>query len=524
LKSSAARSIVGRQTRKSGPHPIQSETAARVIISGIDLAIIAGYVLMMLGVGYYVMRKAPSFEEYLVAGRSMTTPILVCTLASTYYGLDVLFGTSEIAYNDGVVAFFGYSELSLAIYVVAAFALSKKLRDANFTSLPDILDRFYGRGTALFGASASIFYSIPALSLFALGRITEVVFGIDARLGALLLGSVALLYTLLGGLWAVAITDTIQFVLMCLTLAIAVPLLMGKVGGFEAVAEFAPDTFFAPLGGIPILLMVAYAATGLSILVDPGFYQRIFAAANARQARNAMLIAIGVWIFYDWLVTAGGMMAAAGVHAGDLPADLHPNDALLTAVVYALPVGLVGIFLAGVLATAMSTIDSYTLVSGANLAYDVYRPLVKPDATDQDLVRYTRIGIVASWILGYALAFMFDRLMALWVFNATALTSTVLVPIFMGLFWKGRRTPLAGLMSCAFGFGSVIVYYVGISYLGVENELWGTYIWTFSVGGASISIWQEYALFFTLPTSLLGFAIGNALSSGDTIPPAETAS
>jgi SSS family solute:Na+ symporter len=368
---------------------------------------------------------------------------------------------------------------------------------------------------------ASIFYSIPALSLFALGRITEVVFGIDARLGALLLGSVALLYTLLGGLWAVAITDTIQFILMCLTLAIAVPLLMGKVGGFEAVAEFAPDTFFAPFGGIPILLMFAYAATGISILVDPGFYQRIFAAKSAQQARNAMLIAIGVWIVYDWLVTAGGMMAAAAVHAGDLPADLHPNDALLTAVVYALPVGLVGIFLAGVLATAMSTIDSYTLVAGANIAFDVYRPLVKPNASDQELVRYTRFGVIVSWVLGYSLAFMFDRLMALWVFTATFLTSIVLVPIFMGLYWKGKRTPLAGMMSCAFGLGSVIAYYIGISRLGVENELWGTYIWTFSIGGASISLWQEYGLFFSLPMSLLGFVVGNALSTRDTMPPLE---
>ncbi len=488
-------------------------------ISGIDLAIIGAYILMMLGVGYYVMRQAPTFEEYLVAGRSMTTPILVCTLASTYYGLDVLFGTSEIAFNDGIVAFFGYSELSLGIYLVAAFALSKKLRNANFTSLPDILDRFYGRTSGIFGALASIFYSIPALSLFALGRITEVVFGIDARIGALLLGSVALLYTLLGGLWAVAITDTIQFILMCLTLAIAIPLLMGKVGGFDAVAEFAPETFFAPFGGIPIFLMIAYAATGISILVDPGFYQRIFAAKDFRQARNAMLIAIGVWIAYDWLVTAGGMMAAAAVDAGDLPADLHPNDALLAAVVYALPVGLVGIFLAGVLATAMSTIDSYTLVAGANVAYDIYRPLVKPNASDQDLVRYTRIGIVISWILGYSLAFMFDRLMALWVFTATFLTSTVLVPIFMGLYWKGKRTPLAGVMSSAFGLGGVIVYYLAIASLGVEDELWGTYIWTFSIGAAEISLWQEYGLFFSLPLSLLGFFVGNALSKdGSTLP------
>jgi len=489
-------------------------------ISVIDLSIIVAYIMMMLGIGYYVMRKAPNFEEYLVAGRSMTTPILVCTLASTYYGLDVLFGTSEIAFNDGIVAFFGYTGLSLAVYVFAALVLSRPLREANFTSLPEILDRYYGRSASVFGAVASISYSIPALSLFALGRVTEVIFGIDAEVGALLLGLVALLYTLWGGLWAVAITDTIQFVLMCLTLAIALPLLMMEVGGFDAVVESVPATHFEPFGGIPIFLMFAYAATGISILVDPGFYQRIFAAKSYRQARNAMLIAIAVWVAYDWLVTAGGMMAATAVHAGDLPAGLHSNDALLTAVIYALPVGLVGIFLAGVLATAMSTIDSYSLVAGANFAYDLYRPLLKPDISDRELVRITRIGIVVSWLLGYSLAFTFDRLMALWVFMATFLTSTVLVPIFMALFWKGRRSPLAGVLSCALGLGSVIAYYITISQLGEANETWGTHIWTFRLNGVSISLWQEYALFFSLPISLMGFMLGNLLSR-DTRGPSE---
>ena len=89
-------------------------------ISPIDLTIVAVYVCVMLGIGYYVFKKSPNLEEYLLAGRSMTTPILVCTLASTYYGLDVLFGTSEVGFNDGVVAFFGYSEMSLGFYVFAA--------------------------------------------------------------------------------------------------------------------------------------------------------------------------------------------------------------------------------------------------------------------------------------------------------------------------------------------------------------------------------------------------------------------
>jgi SSS family solute:Na+ symporter len=481
-------------------------------LSWVDISVVGAYVLAMLGVGFYVFKRSPGFEEYLIAGRSMTTPVLICTLASTYYGLDVLFGTSEIAYNDGVVAFFGYSELSLGFYILAAYALSKPLRKARFTSLPEILERGYGRSAGVLGAVSSILYSVPALSLFALGRITEVMFGIDARVGALMLGSVALVYTLFGGLLAVAVTDTLQFVVMCLTLVIAIPILMGEFGGFDAVAAQVPASHFDILGGIPIWLVVAYAGTGISILVDPGFYQRIFAARSYKQARNAMLIALVVWGAYDWLVTAGGMLARTAVELSIL-APMHSNDALLTAVVYALPIGLVGLFLAGVLATSMSTIDSYSLVAGANMSYDIYRPLVKPDANDEELVRMTKRGIVVSWIMGYLLAFMFDRLIALWVFNASLMTSTVFVPIMATLFWKGRKTPAAGICSFVFGMVSVALYYFGVAQLGVYDDVWGTYIWTFAWGGEEYSLWQEYSLFFSLPMSFVGFLIGNCFGS-----------
>jgi Na+/proline symporter len=226
-----------------------------------------------------------------------------------------------------------------------------------------------------------------------------------------------------------------------------------------------------------------------------------------------MLISVGIWMAYDWLVTAGGMLARAGVAAGTIPAGIHSNDALLIAVTMALPVGLTGLFLAGVLATAMSTVDSYTLVSGSNFSYDLYRPIRKPDASDSELVRLTKYGIVFSWVLGFGMAFLFDRLMALWVFMATMLTSTVLVPIFVALYWKGRKTSAAGLTSCVVGLASVLAYYVVIQQLGAENEVYGTYIWTFSIGGRSVSLWQEYALYFSLPMSFVGFLVGNLFGS-----------
>ncbi len=109
------------------------------------------------------------------------------------------------------------------------------------------------------------------------------------------------------------------------------------------------------------------------------------------------------------------------------------------------------------------------------------------------------------------MAFLFERVMALWVFMATGLSSMVLVPILMALFWEGKKVPLAGVLSSLFGLVSMIVYYVVVGLLGVENEIYGTYIWTVSLGGTTFDLWQEYALFFTLPASILGFVMGSVL-------------
>jgi hypothetical protein len=119
--------------------------------------------------------------------------------------------------------------------------------------------------------------------------------------------------------------------------------------------------------------------------------------------------------------------------------------------------------------------------------------------------------VVLAWVAGYALAFMFERLMALWVFVATTLTSTVLVPIFIALYSNMKKTTMAGLMSCLAGLASVIGYYVLVQRLGAYDDVYGTFIWTVEIGSSSVALWQEYALFFSLPISVAGFLVGNRI-------------
>ena len=480
-------------------------------IATIDYIIIAIYLMGMIGVGVWFAKKHTDFDDFFLAGRSLTTPLLITTLISTYYGIDVLFGDSQLGFTDGVVAWFGYARPTYAFFLIAAFFLAQRLKEEDFKSLPDILDKYYGKKTRYVGAITSFIYSLPALSLYGFGMLGDVILGWEPIMGMLVLGGIALVYTLTGGFWAVVLTDSIQFLFMCVVLALAVPFAMNFIGGFDKMIDILEPSYFDTLGDLSIWLIIIYASTGLAILVEPTFYQRIFAAKSYKNVRNALIIGIFIWGSYDWIITIIAMAAKTGVLQGILPTDLAPDAALLTVMVAALPAGALGLFMAGVLSTEMSTLDSYCLVAGGNVAYDIYRPAIKPDATDEELIKKTRYGILLSWILGLAMAVSFDQMLGLWVFMASILISSVMVPILLGLFIPRFRKALAGFLSAGLGLASTVILNIYIMMTGTFDVLEETYI----IQWFGIDFLQEFIMYITVPISLLGFFIGLILDKGD---------
>ena len=477
-------------------------------ISQVDYFIILIYLTGMIGIGFWFAKKHANFDDFFLAGRSLTTPILITTLISTYYGIDVLFGDTQLAFTDGVVAWFGYARPTYAFFLIAALVLAKRLREDNFKSLPDILASYYGRKTGYVGAVTSFIYSLPALSLYGFGMLGEVILGWEPVFGMLVLGGIALVYTLTGGFWAVALTDSLQFVMMCLVIAMAFPFAMNFVGGFDSMIELLPKSFFDTLGDLNIFLIIIYASTGLSVLVEPTFYQRIFAAKSYKNVRNALIIGIFIWGSYDWLITILAMSARAAVIKGLLPSTLEPDAALLTIVIAALPVGAVGLFLSGVLSTEMSTLDSYCLVAGGNISYDIYKPAIDPEADDNKLIKITRIGIILSWALGFGMATLFEQMLGLWVFLASVLISSTLAPILLGLFAKKFRKPLAGLISSSSGLISTISLNLYIMTKGNFDVSEETYV----IQWFGFDFLQEFVMYITVPISIIGFFIGFILN------------
>jgi SSS family solute:Na+ symporter len=181
-------------------------------------------------------------------------------------------------------------------------------------------------------------------------------------------------------------------------------------------------------GGIPLGTTLVWGLVAFGTLVDPNFYQRCLAAEDSRTARRGILLATAVWVCFDFCTTFGALYARAVLPEAD------SLTAYLTYSIQLLPVGLKGFFLAGILATILSTLDSYLFLSGTVAAYDLAPPHHKGS------VRYHHLGTVLVGLTAVGITGLFREtpLVDVWKFFGGFSTACLLLPLMVGLALPGR--------------------------------------------------------------------------------------
>jgi SSS family solute:Na+ symporter len=478
----------------------------------IDKVIIVVYFFAMIGIGVLLYSRMQSFDDFLVAGRRMTAPLLVCTLVSTYYGLGVLLSGSEISYESGVVNWFFDTAPAYVMIAVTAFFLTPKIRGRDFRSVPDIVHAHFGLPARVATALASFIYALPAFSIMGLGGLFVLLFGIPFEWGLVLGSAVALAYTVLGGLMAVALTDAVQFVLMAVTLAVAAAIGVSAVGGVARMELLLPQHFL-PTGGRPAGQLLVYALTSLSVFVEPAFYQRIMAATSRRAVVVAMIVGISLWMSYDWVITTLGIAAHTAEIQGIVSAPSGPDQAVTHFVIHVLPIGLTGLFAAGLAAAAMSTLDSYLLISSTNLIYDILNPLLGGKMSDMSLLRWTRVTLVVSTAANIAICLLFRNVERLWIFITAILICTALVPVMAAFYWPNVKRR-AGQAAAVTGFGLVMGYYLLTGLAGVWDETHYAYIWSGRILAWDVTLNQDHGILIILPAVIVTFITAQLLPGG----------
>lgn len=402
------------------------------------------YLFLMVIIGYFASRKVKNSDDYLVAGRNLSLPVLVGTLTAGWLGAGTVVGYASIGYNNGLGAlWWAIGGLTGALIIVI---MSKKLRAIAKYTVPDLLELRYSPATRVLGAIPIIlaFTAIVGYQMKAVGYVLEVIMNIDPKTGLVIGAFVVIAYTVAGGMLSVAYTDVAQYVLLMIGLIIAAPIAFKAAGGFSGWTATLPATHFEPTGGLGIIGALAILLPFLMLAtVDQNLYQRMFSAESAKTARKGAIIALISAAFVMMLVFLISMSSRT------LFPDIRSDLAVYTVATDLLNPVLGTVLLIAILSIIMSTSDSYLLSPATNIVKDIYVRFMKPDASDKKILFLTRLWVVILGVLALSGALWFETVLQYAMVAYTIYGAGVFFPIVTSFFWKGATN--AGAISAIIG-------------------------------------------------------------------------
>jgi SSS family solute:Na+ symporter len=459
-------------------------------ISWLDISLIAGYFVLLLVLSWRSGRELKSStkeESYLLSGRKLSLPAFVATLVSTWYG--GILGVGEFSYLFGISQWIVMGLPYYLFAVLFAVFFAGKIRENTAISIPEAVGNMYG-GTASRLSAGLIFLLVnPAPYILMVAMIAKFMLGIDGFYVTIGVAFFSALYVAWGGFGAVVRTDMLQVVLMYAGFGVLLVYAWSHFGSPATLLPQLPTSHLEPTGGQPPSYLLVWFFIALWTFVDPGFHQRAAAAKSPKTARNGIFIAIGCWFVFDMATLLTALYAVAILT--DLPDAVLVYPALAS---HLLPTGLLGLFILTLLATVMSTLDSFLFLAGQTLGRDFSR---KPGPT---IIRKTQIGIGVAALLGLILVWVFPSVIELWYVIGSVVIPGLLIPV-VGVYYRFFRVshalapwmlsvPVAvSLVWMLGGLGTTDSY--GYAWFGIEPFYPGMVA---SIGlFAAFRIWDRYS-------------------------------
>jgi SSS family solute:Na+ symporter len=424
--------------------------------NALDYLILGLYFVVMLGAGYWGLKRAGSTEDYLVAGRRLGPALYVGTLSAVVLGGASTIGSVSLGYEFGVSGMWLVFMIGLGI-IALGILLSTRLSRLGVYTVSEMLGIRYGASSRLISAIIVATYAlmIAVTSTIAVGSVFDVVLGLPPTVAILIAGGVVVAYSTLGGMWSITLTDFLQFCVMTVGIfLILLPLSIARVGGFSGMAGELPGSYFDPfsIGGQTIFTYFLLFFFGLMIGQD--IWQRVFTARSPAVARWGGVVAGFYCLLYG---LAGALIGtAARVLIPDLP---NSDNAFARVAAEVLPTGVLGLVLAAALAAVMSTASAGLLASSTILANDVYAGLFARRGSEGHAgageYNASRISTLLVGVVVLAISVVVGDVVGALTVAYNLLVGALFVPIIGALFWR-RATGVAALASMLVG-GVVVV-------------------------------------------------------------------
>lgn len=414
-----------------------------IIFIGVSL-----YMLMMLGVGFYASKKTRSMTDFMVAGRGLSLPVLSMTVLATWFGGAMMLGGAGAAYDGGMYAVVADPWGGALALILVGLFFARLFRKLKLITVADYMEQRFGRTAGLAITITTIFSNTMWVAgmLVAFGAIFDSLTNIPLETGIIIGAVIVFAYTMLGGMWAVALTDFIQMTIIMIGLIILLVVVLVDAGGWGAIEPRLPTGTFdmLPPENTPeqwLNYLRAWTIIGLVDITAQTLFQRASAAKTARIARQAFFIGgagyllfgmIPVFLGFIGSVTMPGIGNSEFIIPELAKAHLHPVA--------------IAIFVGAMLAAIMSSADSALLAASSILAKNVL-PMFDPDPSPKLSLLIARLGIPVfggiSILIALKIQVVFDLMIDANILGLAA----IIVPFILGAYWrKANRTgALAGI-------------------------------------------------------------------------------
>ncbi|MCX8185000.1 MAG: sodium/solute symporter [Sulfolobales archaeon] len=400
----------------------------------VDAAIFIAYLIVLVIVGYITTKLARGFEDFSVAGRRLKLWLAFSTVAATWIGGGITIGVAARAYAGRMIGAWGTTIGFGSTLILLGLFYAGPLRKLRLHTLADYYSTRFEKNW-IGGLSGLIMYFAYVFAVTAQvvagAVLLSTVFEWDYTTSVLVSGGVVVFYTVLGGLWAVALTDFIQLALIFTGILAAVAMGINYVG-LDRLSVLVSEAGALDLRILfSINFWALFLVLSLGDIPAPDLIQRVYASRDEKTARYSSLLA-GVSYYI-----AGLTSIVIGVIMKHLEPNLpDPNLAYPTMIKYFLPVGVSGLVLSGLMAAIMSNADSMLLAPSIVLAKNIVRDLVKKDMSEVELLKVSRYAIAALGVLAIAAGLARADVLYWLTLAFDLLFASLFVPLTLGLFWS----------------------------------------------------------------------------------------
>jgi SSS family solute:Na+ symporter len=452
----------------------------------IDITIFITYLVFMLGVGFYFLKKNKSKEDYFVGGRNMKSSHIGLSVVATDVGGGFSIGLGGLGFAMGISGSWMLFTGLLGAWFSAVWLIPKVYpigKKENLLTFPQVLKNKYGLRVALIAGIISLigYIGFTSSQILAGAKLASATFPeITIFQAVLIMGIIAVVYTVIGGIKAVIYTDTIQWIiLMAGLLFIGIPVSFFAIGGWDAIQSVLGPEFLS-LTNVTWVQIVNWFITIVPIwFIGMTLYQRIFSCRDQETAVKAWKIAG----FFEWPIMAFlgvllGLFARVGFEQGMFTelgyapgSEMDPELGLPMLLSQVLPIGLMGLMMSAYFSAIMSTADSCLMAASGNLSTDILPHFnIKKD----DSIRFSQWITFLIGAFAVVLATYMQDVLDLMLNSYAFMVSGLLVPV-LAMLWLKQPKANAAIAAMLIG-GSTTITLMNLPIalpLGLDANLFG---------------------------------------------------